>query len=139
MIQHDTSITAVLHYIRTTIQLVKTAFVFIAGGFVFKYFLLNFSSIKRKCFNWKINPNNVLLKKINYMIKLIFWRLKREEILLFSYLVNFCLILEIKSARPDSKIKFLMICLPHNDISFLLQLYKKSYSPPTFMSNMYFR
>ena len=48
--------------------------------------------------------------------------------------------MQIKSDKPDRKIRFPMFCLSRNDLSFLSQIYEKeSYLPPKFLKNMYLR
>ena len=73
------------------------------------------------------------------MIRMICWRLKLEEFILFSILVSVHPNLHMKSDKLDHKIRFLIICLPNVYTFFLLQNYKKNYCPPKFLKYMYLR
>ena len=114
-------------YYQPNVMLVRP-FVLTKVWFVKKYFLHNFNSIEQKWLYIRRYWIMFYFKVFNRMITLICWRLKWEDNLLFSFLICFTFF-AMESDKTNSEIRFPIVWLPHNDISFLLQIFdKKNYT-----------
>ena len=129
-----------LHNIRITTERPTSVhpFAFIKSRFAKCCFLVNFTPIEHKLLHFGRYRIPFYLKQISHMVRVTWWWLKGEELILFPFLESVHPNFQTKSDKPDRKIRFIILWLPHIYISFLLQIYEKnSYYPQNFLKCIY--
>ena len=72
------------------------------------------------------NKLNIILFKENQSYDQIhLLKIKTSEVFIILTSGKLLIFLLIKSDKPNSKIRFPMLCLPHNDMYFFAQIYNK--------------